>query len=183
MAGLFTPRRFGVLPRCGPARTSLCGRSVHAPRPCARSTSSAQRRDSGPPRGSRPRTPIDPLRHPCRKLRSTVTTLTTLTLETRPVHGPPLGATAQSPSAGVRLILNSSPTYSHVFLIPLPPARVHHTDLEIRPAELPVSTPSRRWSVSAFRCQTRDSLEALARRRISQRTPVPTAQRRRRKCR
>jgi hypothetical protein len=32
MVGPFGPRRSGILPRCGPARTSVCGRSVGSTR-------------------------------------------------------------------------------------------------------------------------------------------------------
>ena len=40
-AALFAPRCFGILPRCGPAGTSLCRRSVHAPHPCARAATAS----------------------------------------------------------------------------------------------------------------------------------------------
>ena len=60
-------------------------------RPCARSTTAAQRRDSGPPPGSRSRTPIDPLRLPCRKSSRIALYQPHHPLETRPVTTRRLG--------------------------------------------------------------------------------------------
>jgi hypothetical protein len=56
----------------------LAGLFAH---PCARPAPAAQRRDSGPPSGSRSRTPIDPLLLPCSNLRSNPAMPLTLTLK------------------------------------------------------------------------------------------------------
>ena len=47
--------------RCGPARTSLCGRSPHTAHPCVRRPTASQRRDFDSPSGLRP------LPYPCGK--------------------------------------------------------------------------------------------------------------------
>jgi hypothetical protein len=87
--------------RCGPAEPSLSRRSQAWCSPMCSPTTAAQRRDSGPPSGSRSRTPSDPLRRPCRKWFANRASLTTSPLETRPVADRHSWCGSTEPAAGV----------------------------------------------------------------------------------
>jgi Domain of unknown function (DUF4262) len=54
LAAPFTPRRFGVVPRSGPANTSCVGVRRHAAHPCVRPAPASQACEPDSPPGLRP---------------------------------------------------------------------------------------------------------------------------------